>query len=192
MTTDLDSFEAELLGELRTVVSSRSHERFASEPLPVRRRWRRAAAVAATGVGAVVAATFLPGPTGSTAFAVQEGPSGTIEVQVTRLEDAADLEAALGKYGVKADVKYLGRSQKCAPGRYLTARSGGGRSTSLTLGEQVTVTLDPRDVAHAETLVLAVSRIPNGYYGEFGLADGPVGACDPVPIPARDLPDAQP
>lgn len=193
MTDTLDSFETELLGELREVVAARaasakptrasvSHGH-ASRP-PTRRRARVASLVAAT-VG-VAAAVIVPGLIGSPAFAVQGGPSGTITVQVNRLEDAAGLADALRNLGVKADIQYLGRDMRCAQPRYADAPSASASATRFRVGQGgIEIILDRRDVAHGETVVIAASNIhDDGVYGEVGIAAGPVAPCQPRPLPS--------
>lgn len=96
----LDQFENSLLTELRAHVSD---EALAS-PKRTSRGW--AAGIATVVVAAVAAslATFS-GPT-STAYAVGPEPGGDVVVHVHRLEDAAGLERALARAGVKAVVSY--------------------------------------------------------------------------------------
>jgi len=96
----LDQFESSLLTELRAHVSD---EAFAS-PKRTSRGW--VAGMAVVVVAAVAASLVtLAGPT-STAFAVGPAPDGDVVVHVYRLEDAAGLERALARAGVKAMVSY--------------------------------------------------------------------------------------
>ena len=189
MTNTLDSFETQLLGELRGVVTARSAstaptlvetgQEPASHPARTRRRRRAAWILAMTGAVAVV--LTAPGLGGSPAFAVQAGPSGTIEVEVNRLEEAAGLEAALRDLGVKADIQYLGRNMQCAKPRFEDALSVPGSATRFSVGKGIEITLDRRDIVHGETVVVAASDIRNGVYAEMGIAAGPVTPCQPTP-----------
>ena len=186
MTTDLDTFEAQLLSELRATVAARTVDR----PLPQQNRSRRVprrVAAACGGVAAaVVGALLVPGVLASPAYAVQDGPGGLVEVQVNRLEDAAGLQRALADQGVNAEVQYLGDSMKCTPGRFSQAKAASDTSTRFTVGNGIYVVLDRRDVAHGETVVIAASRIPDGVYAEVGIANGSVKDCHPIPLPQGD------
>ncbi len=195
MTRTLDSFETELLDELRAVVAVRAttaRER-GLDPVPVapvsprrpRRRFRAAALL--TAAAASTAVVTLHGLVGSPAFAVQQRPDGTIEVQVNRLEDAAGLEAALRELGVEADIRYLGRNLQCAAPRFRDGPVAPGSVTRFSVGDGIELTLDRRDVSSGETVVIAASRITDGVHAEMGIAVGPVARCEPVPIPADEL-----
>lgn len=191
MTCTPDSFETELLGELRAVVEVRSastetsaRQVRAARPSSPRRSLRTASVLAAAAATAVV--VMVPGFVGSPAFAVQEGPHGTIEVQVERLEDAAGLEAALHELGVRADIQYLGNSMQCTEPRFESGPSAPGSATRFSVGEGIELTLDRRDLEHGATVVIAASRIPHGIHAEVGVALGSVAPCRPVPLPADD------
>lgn len=108
MTNDLDTFEARLLGELRNTVAARSQDQTSYRLSPVQRRRRRIGAAVATVALAIGGVIVIPGVVGSQAYAVSDGPSGTVELKVNRLEDAAGLQRALIDHGVKANVQYLG------------------------------------------------------------------------------------
>jgi hypothetical protein len=194
MTDTLDSFQSELLGELRAVAAARAAT---TEPAPASgrraRAWQRltprrvrVASLAAAAVG-VAAAVAVPGLVGSPAYAVTEGPSGTIEVQVNRLQEAAGLETALRDHGVQADIQYLGRDMRCAQPRFAGAASAPDSATRFRVGQRgIEITLDRRDVAHGETVVIAASNITNnGVYGEVGIAAGPVAPCRARPLPSE-------
>lgn len=183
MTNDLDTFEAQLLSELRTAVAARAEGQPLSGLAPVRGKRRRIAAAAATAAAAIVAAIVVPSALGDPAYAVQDGPSGSVDVKVNRLEDAAGLQRALVEHGVKADVQFLGDDLRCTPGRFRDAVSASGSSTRFSVGTAlISVELDRRDVAHGETVVIAASRISNGISAEVGIADGPVRDCRPIPL----------
>ena len=78
MTTDLDTFEALLLAELRTTVTARAGNQPLLQPASELRLRRRIAA-ACGGVAAAVAGAFLlPGVLASPAYAVHDGPGGTM------------------------------------------------------------------------------------------------------------------
>lgn len=192
MTNTLDSFETQLLGELREVVAARSASTqptlaavgqvHASQPSG--RRWRVRVASLVAVAAATAAVVTLPGLVGSPAFAVQEGPNGTIEVEVNRLEEAAGLAAALRDLGVKSDIQFLGSNMQCAKPRFEDAPSAPGSATRFSVGQGIQITLDRRDIAHGETVVIAASHIPDGVYAEMGIAVGPVAPCQPTPLSA--------
>jgi hypothetical protein len=97
----LDSFEENLLIELRTVVTKRRET-------PTNRR-RSAVRVGSIGAVAAAAVGGIMLSNGATpAFAVTGDSAGDVTVQVTELEDAAGLQQALAEHGVIADVSYRG------------------------------------------------------------------------------------
>ncbi|MFZ2013513.1 MAG: hypothetical protein WAV00_06800 [Nocardioides sp.] len=180
MTTDLDSFEARLLDDLRAHVSGRT------QPVPhasaSARRWRRSLTlVGVAAAAAITLAIVLPASRNSPAYAVSDGPNGTIDVQVNSLEDAAGLQADLQRHGVRSQVLYLGNNMKCSPGQYKPAQTAPDSATEFSIGERISVSLDRRDLGPDTTVVISASRIPGGVYAEVGIAAGPVRACDPVP-----------
>jgi hypothetical protein len=183
MTSQLDTFETELLHELRSTVAARCQERRAPRPHRARRVIRRTEVAVGAAAAAAVAAVVTLSLRATPAYAVDNGPHGTITVQVNRLEDAADLQRALAEHGVKANVTYLGFGMGCSPGRYHPADSAANSATEFQVGEGIKVRLDRRDIARGETVVIAASRIRNGIHGEVGVAKGPVRACDPIPLP---------
>jgi hypothetical protein len=122
-TTDqLDTFEAALLAELRREVA----EHPAAAPI-IRRHPRRRLRVVAVGAVATVAATVAAvgltggGPTASPAFAVTSGPNGSVRLAVYRLDDGADLEAALADHGIDATVHFVSTE----PGEALPLKGDG-------------------------------------------------------------------
>ncbi len=193
MTTDLDTFEARLLAELR--------DRVATSPAPRRttRRWVVGGAVAAAvALGGLV---LVPGLGTDAAYSVQEGNAGEIEVEVRRLEDAAGLEALLAEHGVTADIRYLPWGRACAPGRYTAVdRSLSGMGVSMG-SSLLRVVIPPGAVHEDETLVMWVSgrdmtaeelaatetedgvTTVDGFRSSVDLdvATGPVAACEVVP-----------
>lgn len=192
MNAPLDSFETTLLTRLREHVDQQP----AVRPRFVRPRLVLGAAATVAAAAMVV---VVPGLGNTTAYSVQEGNSGTITVEVTRLEDAEGLEAELARFGVTADITYLPDRQECAPGRYTPVdRSLSGMG--VTMGSQLLrVTLPPGTVRDGETFVMAVSgeAIPpsssepsqdgiidmGGFSGwtDFNVTAGPVPPCRVVP-----------
>ncbi len=194
MNAQLDSFETALLTRLREHVDQ--------EPDAARRfsRPRLLLGAAATVAAAVVMVVVIPGLGTTSAYSVQEGNSGTITVEVNRLEDANGLEAELAKYGVRADITYVPGRQECAPGRYTPVdRRLSGMQVSM--GEnQLRVTLPPGAVRDDEIFVMAVSggTIPpsteppqdgitdeGGFGGwtDFNVTAGPIQPCTAIPNP---------
>ena len=193
MNAPLDTFETALLSRLRDEVEHAT---------PVRSRLSQprlllgaAAAVSATAAVLVV----VPGLGTTAAYSVQEGNSGTITVEVRRLEDAEGLETELAKHGVAADIIYLADRQECAPRRYKPVnRSLSGMQVSMG-SELLRVTLPPGTVRDGETFVMAVSGkdVPpsssepsedgitdlGGFAGwtDFSVTAGPVEPCTVTP-----------
>lgn len=193
MNAQLDTFETALLNRLRDEVEQQPTVR--SRPSRPKVLLGAAAAVAAAAAMVVV----IPGLGSTAAYSVQEGNSGTITVEVQRLEDAEGLESELAKFGVTANITYLPDRQECAPSRYTpVARSLSGMQVSMG-SELLRVTLPPGAVRDGETFVMAVSGkdIPpsssepsqdgitdlGGFVGwtDFNVAAGPVEPCAAVP-----------
>lgn len=183
MKSNLNTFESDLLTELRGVVATRALD--APAPAPARgratrrggRRWAAAGGLVAA-ASATLAGVAVLSPT--PAFSVTEGNSGTITVEVNRLEGAGKLEAALAEHGVRADITYLEPERECAPGRY-ESRETPGVTLSVS-SEQFTVELPPGSVADGETFVLSAAVRANAEGGstsavDFGVATGAVGPC---------------
>lgn len=198
MTAPLDSFETALLTRLRAHVDQKP----ARHGLSPRRRLVLGAAAAVAAAAAIV--VVVPGLGSTTAYSVQQGNSGTITVEVRRLEDAEGLEADLAEHGVTADITYLPDRQECAPGRYVPVdRSLSGMT--LEMGStRLRITLPPGTVREDETFVLAVSGedIPpssepaqdgvvslGGFsgYADFDVTAGPVRACTAVPSSVDEI-----
>lgn len=185
----LDRFETALLAQLKNEVAGRSP---ADEPRPTvlaqrrsgrpSRRWYVPSAAAAVAL-AVTAVAYSLWPT--PAFAVTGRNDGEVHVRVNRLEGADELERALGKRGIAADISYLAEGKQCAPGRYSPVRTPG-----LMLGvgaKSIDVTIPPNAVGADETFVLsaAVVPLPNGVHAvvDFDIARGPVGPCQVIDAP---------
>ncbi|CAM3771577.1 hypothetical protein [Nocardioides zeicaulis] len=178
---DLDGFETRLLAELRREVDSLPRRR------PRRHLLLPAAAVAAVALLGVV---VVPGLGPTTAYSVQEGNAGTVEVEVHQPEDATGLERALAEHGITADVTYLPGLQTCAPGRFTAV----GREVGMRLSigqDLLRVMLPPGAVREGETFVMVVSveaLTNDGLDGTASavsaeVASGPVGPCEPVAAP---------
>lgn len=125
------------------------------------------------------------------AFAVSDGPNGTIIVEVDRLEDAAELEAQLKARGVNAQIEYPDDGTLCQDNRFTpyewTPAPGERPNQSFySIGtHRIHITLDPREVPAGTTFVLTATRLPdpaNTYGGigaQVGTAAGPVAECVP-------------
>ena len=184
MNAPLDSFETALLTSLREDVEHQT---------TVRPRLSRPGLF--LGLAAAAAAAMIvvvPGLGTTAAYSVQEGNSGTITVEVQRLEDADGLEAELSKYGVTADITYLSDRQECAPRRYTPVdRSLSGMQVSMG-SDLLRVTLPPGTVRDGETFVMAVSGDSvvdrGGFTGwsDFDVTAGPVQPCSVVPAPPSE------
>jgi hypothetical protein len=201
-TTDLDSFEAALLQDLRDEVALRGSApmsapreiRADAPPTVASRSVRRRRSILATAVAAAATAAAwvtVPTPGASPAYAVSATTDGNVTVTVDRLEDAAGLQAALREHGISAVVDFLPGGMVCRDeGRYAQASSDhrGLLSTSIQ-GSSLTFSIPRNWLAPSETLVISLSTSPSP--GEhdtvfamgFGVAEGPVGQCEPAPFP---------
>lgn len=193
MSAQLDTFETALLNRLRDEVEQQT----AVRSRPSRPKLVLGAAVAVAAAAAMV--VIVPGLGTTAAYSVQEGNSGTITVEVQRLEDAEGLEAELAKFGVTANITYLPNRQECEPSRYTPVdRPLSGMQVSMG-SDLLRVTLPPGAVRDGETFVMAVSGkdIPSsssepsqddvtdlgGFAGwtDFNVTAGPVAPCVAVP-----------
>lgn len=102
----LDSFERDLLTELRSVVTERAAAAAPRTAPPSRRRRPLQAASAVGALVAAAGAAVLAG--GSPAFAVDTTDDGSVVVTINELDDADGLEEALADHGVRAEVDYAG------------------------------------------------------------------------------------
>ena len=179
----LDSFEAALLTELRSVVAETAVGEPALTP-PVRRIPRRralAAAAAAVLVASLGVHALWPTP----AYAVTERNNGEVTVRVNRLEGAEALERELADHGIAADVTYLPEGKACAAGRYAAIRTPG---LMLGVGSDFSkVTIPPGAVGERDTFVLSASVVPlpNGFRAsvDFDIAVGAVAPCRVIDAP---------
>jgi hypothetical protein len=192
MNAQLDSFETALLTRLREHVDQQPDVR------PHFSRPRLLLGAAATVAAAAAIVVVTPGLGTTTAYSVQEGNSGTITVEVNRLENAEGLETELAKFGVIADITYLRDKQECAPGRYTPVdRRPSGMQVSMG-ANLLRVTIPPGGVRDGETFVMAVSgeNIPRstepsqdgitdmggfGGWTDFNVTGGPVRPCTVAP-----------
>ncbi len=172
----------------------------APEPQAWLSRSRRPRLMLGAAAAIATAATMVvvdPGLGTTAAYSVQEGNSGTITVEVRRLENANGLERELAKHGVTADITYLPDKQVCAPGRYAPVdRRLSGMSVSIG-SDGLRVTLPPGTVRDGEIFVMSVSGedvpppaslptedgITEGGFSsrsDFDVTAGPVRPCTAV------------
>lgn len=107
----MNTFEDELLAELKTVVADQAQTR----PVRGKRRLLIGLAACMTLVaGTAVALPLLGGEeTTSSAYSVTVESGGQVTIKIVRFEDAEGLERELAKVGVSADVHYLSGRQTC-------------------------------------------------------------------------------
>lgn len=121
-TPELDSFERELLVELRSVVIQRNAAIASHSPQAKRHKHTRVlAAVGAAAAAALAGGGLLLG--GSPAFAVDTEAGGVVVIRIHEFKDANALESALAARGIDASVDYS------------------GQGSSLTVNEQAEGTL---------------------------------------------------
>ncbi len=200
----LDSFETELLGRLREQVHDRGHAAYlrptgrvlhvadrAGFAGPARPAWparpvrparprRRALSVAASALAVAGLAGGLTLTTGTPAYALGTDSPGRITVSVTRLEDAAGLEAALAAHGIRAEVDYLPQGMVCAPGRGHEVVGPNGVSEFQFGAGGASLTLSTAGWRPEWTLLLSTSGDLSDSAGSLAVVDGPVGGCQPV------------
>lgn len=181
--TDLDTFEAALLTELKATLPQSSTTPTANQVTPGwrhRRRWQLT--VAAAAATALAIALLVPGLGPTPAYAVTGRNNGEVHVKVNRLEGADSLEQALAEHGIPADITYLPAGKECAPDRYSAVDTPG---LSLSIGaDDFEVTIPPGAVGEGDTFVLdaAVIPLPNGVQARvnFDIANGAIGPCHVV------------
>ncbi|SEE09357.1 lipase chaperone [Ruania alba] len=184
----LDTFETELLTELRNVVSERastdcSPEHLATRRKPVRRTVSLAGVAAAAVIGLAVWQWTAPS---DPAYAVEQTPDGTISFSLFTPTAADDLEAALSEHGLAADITVLPMGQVCAEGRYSAAGVDPNQYVEHT-DNGVVATIPPDLLDDGETLVAEFSGLladlqPGGdpISVDLAVAVGDVAACIPV------------
>ena len=153
--TMLDTFETELLSDLRSHVLTRPRAR----RLP---RTKLAMAGSIAALGALGAAVVMEG--GSPAFAVATQSDGDIVVTVSRLEDAAGLQQALEAEDIDATVTFRGadaaylfdpRALPDGEARYSVSDCTTAYGPSLQrTGGGFVVTIPRADIGTAENLTL--------------------------------------
>lgn len=190
--TDLDSFETALLAQLKSVVGESATAApaelavGAGRPhLRHRGGWHAPSAAAAAAVVAV--ALLVHGLWPTPAYAVSGRNNGEVTVRVMRLEGPENLERALSKHGIDADITYLPGGKQCAPGRYTAVPTHGlGLTTSAY---QFEVTIPPGAVGKGDTFVLSAAVVPipsqHGVHSwvNFDIAHGAVAPCRVVDAP---------
>ena len=198
--TNLDPFETKLLAALRTVVTENAAE---PEPAPAasdiaRRtppRWRRplvAAAALAVVAGSVAVSTTVLAPP---AYALEPGVDG-VKVTINRLAGADKLEADLAALGIRAVVDYTPAGTLCKPGRFAESPRRPSKpisvETSGNSGQHTHAITLPRNLLAAnETFVLESSWAGDTEWAiTLGIAQGTVGACEPVPVSSLPGPPA--
>jgi hypothetical protein len=177
--------DARALADLDRVMSPRRPRR-----IGVRRRTALiAAGVGAFAVGATLGVPLIGGErTAAPAYAVQRNDDGTVSVRIERFEDADGLEAAIERYGVKAEVDYLPYGKTCREPRYTVAPTA-DQSAAVSVGDQdgSSILLTPGDFDSNETLVIVHSSAQQAGVEDRVIqqliAEGPVAPCDPVDLP---------
>ena len=182
--SELDTFEEQLLAELKTVVNAQA---VITSPTPVQHRKPRLWYLPVSGVAAAAVAIALvalfPGP--SPAYAVSGGNGKAVTVKVTRLEGAQALQEALREHGITANITYLPADKACQPGRFLDVYTPG---LTLAVGaNSFRVTIPAGAVGEGDTFILsaAVTPIDQGVRAtvDFGVAQGAVAPCTVVDAP---------
>lgn len=190
MSRELDSFQTQLLTELKGHVRSRAEDHQDERAYRPRRRLAVAASIAVVAAGAIGAATLVTS-TAQPAFAVTSGPHDTIDVKINRMENADLLEQALRDHGVQTIVDYRNDGTLCADNRYEFAPSASDSRTVFVMGEGIDITLDRRDVPPGTTVVVTATRVPDTHGDHeqrdvkafnLGIAQGPVGPCVPAAV----------
>lgn len=192
--TTLDPFQTKLLAELRAVVTenattpdapSAPTASDASRPTPP--PWRRplvAAAPLALVAGAVgVSTTYLAPP----AYALEPG-ADTVKVTINKLEGAQKLQADLADLGIKAVVDYTPAGTLCKPGCFTESTRRANQPVGVEAAgsdgvDTNAITLPRHLLADDETFVLESSWVGDTEWTiMLGIADGPVGECEPIPV----------
>ncbi|SDN47152.1 hypothetical protein [Allokutzneria albata] len=179
-----ERFEDRLLTELKQVVAER-------EPVRPAPRWRPVAVAAALVVAAGTAVQLLFSG-GGAAYALEEQQDGTVRVEIKELSDAAGLQRRLAELGIKAKVDYLPAGKTCRAPRFTPMRdkpqnAAGALSTGLNsseaAGTAAVFTFNPADFTGDRSVVIETSGGGDVSGLQVSFAEGPVGACVPVPVP---------
>jgi hypothetical protein len=185
----MTKFEDNLLADLM-----REH---ASELVSVRRTaaGRRVGRPAWVAAGALAVAAMITvgvnlAGTGTPAYAVSDGPDGTVTVSINKISGVDGANAELRRLGVRA-VAVPMREDCTAPPPRGDARpvhfSGSGEAS--TSG----IRFNPADIPDGDTMVLAARMSPGGGVTlSMDLIRGSAPACVTVPGAGRDHRDARP
>lgn len=154
----LDTFERNLLTELRHHVAARTSVGAVTGSRP-RRRWT--VAIAGGGLASTAAAAVIVLGLGAAspdaAYAVQSRPDGAVVVTVFDLSDAAGLQGALAAKGVRAEVSYVPDFQQTG-GQAPTAGSGAACAIALAkVDGGLRFTLTAAQIASGATLDIVTS-----------------------------------
>lgn len=138
-----NDFEQRLLDELKAVVGERGAQQASAvegaRPTPAWRRAPRLAlgAIAVLAVAAAVLVFNSGGDNPPKAFAVEPQRSGGVTIKIYSLEDAAGLERALKKAGIRSQVTWLPAGMSCREPHFTPSRvktSMGGSIGAMTMG----------------------------------------------------------
>jgi hypothetical protein len=186
-TGPLNSFETELLADLREHVAGRASAPAAPPPPRRRRRAIRMGVVAAIAAAAAAAAFGYVASRPDPAYAVSVGDDGRIHVSVHSMSDEAGLEHALAEKGVTADITYLPRGMVCEQPRATLHRVKGGHAfTMQSTKNGYDLTLSP--VLADPSLTVVIESSLHGLAGASSdslavtvlVAGGPVSPCHAV------------
>ncbi|MDO5630037.1 MAG: hypothetical protein Q4G43_17125 [Mobilicoccus sp.] len=186
MNRQLDSFQTELLDDLRSRIEERADSTDSTGGRPVdrpRRLSRPLVAAAIAGLAVVGSTLAVLTATPEPAYAVGTGPGDRVTVQVNRLEDAAGLERELAALGVMAHIEYRPDGTLCAPGRAALAAEGvGPQVTEFGFGDDgVHITFERGQADSEAMILLTATRSGDLTAAQFDVVTGPIAPCTPVP-----------
>lgn len=188
-TRELDSFQTNLLADLRQHVTTRTEASSPVVPLDMassarRRRTRKLALVGGLAAACTAGAVVVPTMSAQPAYAVTAEPNGVVHVKINRLDDAPKLQAELKRQGINADIRYLPTDTECAPHRFTPMPSASDSATTYTVGSNgMDITIDRRDVPAGATVVISAAHVKDhGVNADMGIAKGKVPACTIVPV----------
>ena len=182
-------FEDRLLAELQHVVAARS----AGEVIAVPRRRHAPRLLLGSAATAAVAATVLLVAAGGNgvapAFASHRQPDGSVAVTISRLSDAAGLQAQLRAAGIPAVVDYTPTGKTCQEPRGRLAAPPQGPvvasvSGSSATGGSATFRITRNMVGPGQTLVIMTSGGAGPTSVGMQTIQGPVSPCQLVNAPA--------